>query len=171
MKKGITLILLVFSLLGFSQSFEISTLRIGDFKIFMDKTSADKIANKSLKKDADYDNPNKINYNGETVEVLLFERYINESQPEISSVYLLRTKSPKFKTKSAMGVGNTREELIQAYKNYSNFSMSSYKDPDNKETWKESYFMLNDNDAGTYLQFKLVDNIVVQVQVSLNEGC
>ena len=153
-----------------AQNFEISTLRIGDFKIFMDKPSADKIAGKSLDPKADYEAMNKVNHHGEMVEVLFMDRYESENKPNIISLYVLKTKSPKFKTKSGMGVGNTKDELLKAYKDYSNFRMSSYDDTENKNQ-KESYFTLSDYQAGTYLSFKMMNNKVVEVSVGIDEGC
>ncbi len=170
MKNITTLFLSLFSVFIFAQNFEISTLRIGDFKIFMDKPSADKIAGKSLDPKADYEVMNKVNYHGETVEVLFMNRYESESKPDVLSLYVLKTKSSKFKTKSGMGVGNTRDELLKAYKDYSNFQMISYDDPENKNQ-KESYFTLSDHKAGTYLSFKMLNNKVVEVSVGIDEGC
>ena len=170
MKKIILVFALAVSGIMAAQNFEISTLRIGDFKIFMPRTEAEKIAKKTLKETTDWEKPEKVNYFGETVEILTFSNYVGENQPSQIAVYTLKTKSKKFRTKSGIGVGNTRDDLINAYRNYPNFSVSQYKDPESLGK-VESYFSLDDFDAGTYLSFRMENNIIVEVTVSVNEGC
>ena len=71
-----------------------------------------------------------------------------------------------------MGVGNTKDELIEAYKNYPNFSVSQgWDDKGEKLSNTISYFNLSDNDASTELSFKLENNVVVEVSIYINEGC
>lgn len=153
-----------------AQNFEVSTLRIGDFKVFMPKADADKISKKSLQIFDQYEKSNKVNYNGESVDVTLMDNYVGENQPNQKQIYVIKTRSPKFKTKSGMGVGNTRDQLIDTYRNYANFSVNQYKDENNKGI-TQVFFSLNDNDAGTYLTFILENNIVVEISVGMNEGC
>ena len=64
-----------------------------------------------------------------------------------------------------MGVGNTRQELINAYSNYPNFNMQKSWDEENV-----SYFRLLDMDAFTELSFKIENDKVVEVMVYVNEG-
>jgi hypothetical protein len=71
-----------------------------------------------------------------------------------------------------MGVGNTKNELIEAYKNYPNFSVNQGWEDNSEKTSKTiSYFNLSDLDATTELSFKLENNIVTQVSIFINEGC
>ena len=71
-----------------------------------------------------------------------------------------------------MGVGNTKNELIEAYKNYPNFSVNQGWEDDGEKLSKTiSYFNLSDNDASTELSFKLENNVVVEVSIYINEGC
>ncbi len=82
------------------------------------------------------------------------------------------TKSAKFRTKSGIGVGSTKDELIVAYKNYPNFSVHQGWDDNGENRSKTiSYFNLSDSDAATQLSFKLENNIVTEVSVYINEGC
>ncbi len=170
MKKLSIFLFLVFCQLFFAQNFEISTLRIGDFKIFMPKTEADKIAKKGLQTFEDYEKTNKVSLNGENVDVTLMDQWIDDNKPMQKQIYALKTKSSKFKTKSGMGVGNTRDQLIETYRNYTNFEVHQYKD-ENSKTDIKSFFTLKDYDAGTYLTFVMENNIVVEIMVGMNEGC
>ena len=68
-----------------------------------------------------------------------------------------------------MGVGSTKDELLNAYKNYPNYSVNqSWEENESKTT---SFFRLTDIDARTELSFKLVNNTVVEVTIYVNEGC
>ena len=136
----------------------------------MSKTDAEKISKKPLQTFDQYEKSNKVNYNGESVNVIMMDQYIGENQPTQRQIYVIKTRSPKFKTKSGMGVGNTRDQLIDTYRNYPNFSVNQYKDENNKAT-QQVFFSLNDDDAGTYLTFILENNIVVEISVGMNEGC
>lgn len=170
MKKFSLLLLLGFCQFFLAQNFEISTLRIGAFKVFMSKTEADKIAKKDLQIFEDYQKTNKVNLYGENVDVILMDQWIGENKPMAKQIYVIKTKSSKFKTKSGMGVGNTRDQLIDTYRNYPNFEMHQYKDENGKMD-KQSFFSLTDFDAGTYLTFTLENNVVVEIAVGMNEGC
>ena len=87
-------------------------------------------------------------------------------------IYSLSTKSKKFRTKSGMGVGSTKDQLIDAYRNYPNFSVSQmWDEKTEKQSSAMSSFVLTDNDAGTYLSFTLTNNIVTEVSIYMNEGC
>ena len=98
------------------------------------------------------------------------DQWVDDKKPMQKQVYGIKTKSPKFKTKSGMGVGNTRDQLIDTYRNYANFEVHQYKD-ENGKTDKQSFFTLSDYDAGTYLTFVMENNIVVEISVGMNEGC
>lgn len=169
MKKLPLLLLISVSSFLSAQNYELSTLRIGEYKIFMKKDVAEKLANKKFQKFDEYENKNSVNYFGEKIEVVGYSTYLSEAEPNVETVQYLGTKSKKFRTKSGMGVGNTRDELLNAYKNYPNFSVSqSWDESDAKTT---SYFRLSDYDARTELSFKLVNNVVVEVTIFVNEGC
>jgi len=83
----------------------------------------------------------------------------------------LSTTSKKFKTKSGIGVGSTKDKVINACKNYLSYSV--YPGWDNKGNQQKNvcYFMLNDLDAATVLTFKIVNNIVIELCVSMNDSC
>lgn len=169
MKNFSTLFLLLFSAVISAQNYELSTLRIGEYKIFMKKEAAEKLANKTFQNFDDYDKKNSVNYFGEKIELLGYSTYLSDAEPNVITVQHLATKSKKFRTKSGMGVGSTKDELLNAYKNYPNYSVS--------QAWEENevkntcYFRLTDIDARTELSFKIVNNVVVEVTIFVNEGC
>ncbi|GEJ45502.1 MULTISPECIES: hypothetical protein [unclassified Chryseobacterium] len=171
MKKMISIFIfaLTFGFMNAQENFEVSTLRIGPFKVFMPKAEAEKIAGIKLV-NSNGEKKNMVKYQGETIQIDLFDNYINEANPSVPSITYMTTTSKKFKTKSGIGVGNTREDLINAYKNYPNFSVRP--DWENDKPVKDSgYFNIEDSQAGTLLSFKFVNNIVTEISVYLNEGC
>ncbi|AZA79451.1 hypothetical protein EG347_19065 [Chryseobacterium sp. G0186] len=172
MKKIISLFLLVltFGSMAAQENFELSTLRIGPFKIFMEKSEAEKIAGAKLKI-SDGEQKNVVKYNGETINIEVFQGYGGEAKPDAVTIAGMTTTSKKFKTKSGMGVGSTRDELINAYKNYPTFSVRPDMDNNGKRIKDAGYFNIEDYDAGTQLTFKFVNNIVTEITVYINEGC
>lgn len=172
MKKIISFFafLLTFSFMNAQDNFDLSTLRIGPFKVFMPKAEAEKIAGTKLVNTGG-EKKNMVKYNGETIQIDLFDNYINESNPSVPSITYMATTSKKFKTKSGIGVGSTRDDLINAYRNYPNFSVRPDWDKSDKPVKDSGYFNIEDSQAGTLLSFKFVNNIVIEISVYLNEGC
>ncbi|MDQ1858538.1 MULTISPECIES: hypothetical protein [unclassified Chryseobacterium] len=172
MKKIIAIFtfLLTFTFTNAQENFEVSTLRIGPFKVFMPKVEAEKIAGVKLI-NANGEKKNIVKYNGESIQIDLFDNYINEANPSVPSITYMTTTSKKFKTKSGIGVGSTRDDLINAYRSYTNFSVRPDWDSNGKPIKDTGYFNLEDSQAGTLLSFKFVNNIVTEISVYLNEGC
>lgn len=178
MKKLLILCLLSFGMtFSFAQdNFDLSTLRIGPFTVFMKDKAVEKFTNTKL---VSYDGPNeynkknKVNYNGEIIEIIIMEIWDDEGKKENGyQIYSLSTKSKKFRTKSGMGVGSTKDELIEAYRNYPNFSINQmWDEKTEKLSTSKSSFVLTDNDAGTYLSFTMINNVVTEVNVHMSEGC
>ncbi|MDR2235448.1 MAG: hypothetical protein LBE92_04950 [Chryseobacterium sp.] len=172
MKKMITLFIFVltFGMMNAQENFEVSTLRIGPFKIFMEKSEAEKIAGTSIKISTG-DVKNTIKYNGESINIDVFQGYGGEARPNAVTITGITTTSKKFKTKSGIGVGSTRDELINTYRNYPTFSIRPEVDDNGKRIKDAGYFNLEDYDAGTELTFKFVNNVVTEISVYVNEGC
>lgn len=165
------LFVLVVGFMNAQENFEVSTLRIGPYKIFMEKTEAEKISGTNLKI-MDGQQKNIVKYNGEAITIDLSETYFSEAKPRIPNIVGLTTTGKKFKTKSGIGVGNTRDDLINAYRNYPSFSVHPAWDDSGEKRLKDSgYFTLDDEAAGTQLIFKLVNNIITEITVYINEGC
>ncbi|PKF73680.1 hypothetical protein [Chryseobacterium sp. PMSZPI] len=172
MKKIISIFIFVlaFSLMNAQENFEISTLRIGPYKIFMEKSEVEKISGTVLQI-SDGEKKNGVKYNGEIINIEVFQGYGGEAKPNAITVTGMTTTSKKFRTKSGMGVGSSRDELINAYKNYPAFSVRPESDDNGKRIKDAGYFNIEDYDAGTQLTFKFVNNIVTEITVYINEGC
>lgn len=172
--KKITLVftLFFFGVISAQENYELTTLRIGAYKIFMKADDAEKLAQKKLQVFEEWGKTNTVSLNGEKVELQINQSFSNDKEPSLLTIYSLSTKSPKFRTKSGMGVGSTRDKLINSYKNYPNFSVTqSWDDKGENRSKTVSYFNLSDSDANTELSFKLENNIVTEVSVYINEGC
>jgi hypothetical protein len=174
MKHIFSLIFLItFSGIVYSQNYDLSTLRIGEYKLHMTHTEAEKLANKKLlipSEQNEYNGTTIVNYYGELVEIDIIN-HGNEEENEPNKVYAISTKSPKFRTKSGMGVGSTRDEILETFKNYSSYELYPEYDDNGKVIKGSGYFRLIDIDAETALVFSFVNNKVVSVQVILNMGC
>ncbi|MGE8433012.1 MULTISPECIES: hypothetical protein [Chryseobacterium] len=172
MKKIISffVFVLAFGFMNAQENFEVSTLRIGPYKVFMPKAEAEKIAGMKLK-NSDGEKKTIVKYTGETIQLDIYDNYINEANPSVPSITYITTSSKKFKTKSGIGVGSTKDDLINAYRNYPNFSVNEDWDDNGKPVKNAGYFNLEDRQAGTQLSFKFVNNIVTEISVYLNEGC
>ena len=173
MKKIIQILfgLLAFSFLSAQENFEVSTLRIGPYKVFMKNGEVEKLSGAKLKL-TNGEFKNSVKYNGETLMLSTTQDYDSEGKETSGySIYGISTTSKKFKTKSGIGVGSTKDDIINAYKNYPSYEVSPGWDDQGKQIKNQSYFMLNDGDAATILSFKMTDNIVTEILVSLNEGC
>lgn len=156
---------------------EISTMRIGPFKIHMTSGEAEILAGKKMAvptEKNEYNGTTMVKYNNELIEVNLSDWYgdgTDNSKPKYE-IHSLSTQSPKFRTKSGMGIGSTREQLIDTYRNFSSFEVYPGWTDEGKPSKTESYFVLNDVEAQTQISFKMRNNIVVEVTVSIiYEGC
>lgn len=169
--KTFALLLFLSSIYSFAQTnFDISTLRIGPFTLNMNAEAADKIAGKKLFVDERNYAPNHINYYGEIVSVTLYETYQSENEERKRHIANIATSSRKFRTKSGLGVGSTKDQLIDAYRGFSSFSVYPGWNDDGTANKSESFFTLTDNDANTVLSFRMKDSTVVEVSVYNDEG-
>ena len=172
-KKIITFLLSLITITAINaQSAELSTLRIGAFKYQMTLREANSLSEKPLKTiKSDYGERKVATYKGDDI-ILEFNNYDENTVPGDIKLYSLSTKSSKFRTKSGLGVGSTKEELFTAYKNYPSFSVGrGWEKETGKPSATESYFTLDDFEAGTKLHFILKNNIVVEIEIYLDEGC
>lgn len=176
MKAIGTLVLVFLALITWAQTpnnFDVSTLRIGPFKINMSEKDAIELARKPLLRPLEensYNGTTTVKYNNELIKVTLGNDYSNNETSYI--VQGLSTTSSKFRTKSGIGIGSTKEELLNTYKNLSHFEMRPGYDDEGKRKTSEAYFSVYDDDAATVLTFKIVDNEVVELSVlPAYEGC
>lgn len=174
MKKfTITTILFFMAMMTISaQNGELTTLRIGGFKYQMSLKEVKEISEKPLYNvKNEYDADSKMaTYKGQKILLEGINMYEGAIESDLK-VYSLSTKSPLFKTKSGLGVGSTKEQLFQTYKDYPNFSVGQRWDmKTEKISTSETYFSLEDTTTGTTLQFILKDNIVTEVMVYMEEN-
>lgn len=171
MKKIIQLYLFVLACSFISaQDFEVSTLRMGPYKISMEQADVEKTSGTKMKV-IDGTAKNAIKYGGEILSIDFYSTYMIDTKKDIVSVLGISTTSKKFKTKSGIGVGSTRDDLINAFRNHSSFSVSPSWDEDGKRSPQDTgYFVLNDETAGTNLSFKFVNNVVTEISVSVSAG-
>lgn len=156
------------------QNFDMTTLRLGGFTINMSNKAAEKITKSKINVvDSDSYQPTKMNYLGENIEIVFARSTNDEGQYDGNfKIFSLATKSKKFRTKSGMGVGSTKDELLEAYKNYANFCVNqSWDEKTQKPSTMNSTFALSDTEANTILSFILQNNVVVEVNIYMNEGC
>ena len=173
----ITLIAFCFSTHSWAQQNNdmlITTQRIGPYKINMSHTNAEKIATKKIKipsEQNEYDGTTLVNYNNETIELNVGQVYEADDKYTYE-IYSIAIQSPNFQTLSGIKIGSTRDQLIDAYKDFSNFSMHPQYNDEGKPSKTDSYFSINDYKNETTISFILKNNKVVKITVSvLEEGC
>lgn len=176
LKKLTFFCLLFFGMIFLSaQNFELSTLRMGDFTINMKDKTVEKIAKTKLPafNGDNYFRSMKAEYFGQPLEINVLQGVTENGEYALeSTIYSLNTKSKKFRTKSGMGVGSTKAQLLEAYRNFPNLKVAQvYEDQTDSFSKINCNFILQDFEAGTALNFTLKNNIVVEVTVYVNEGC
>lgn len=170
MKKLIFLFtMFLFSMFSAQENFEINTLGIGPFKIFMKAIEAEKISNKYLAVFEEFDKKNSVSLMGENIEIQVQNINLNEKETNVKCIMSISTKSKKFKTKEGLGVGNTKEQLLERYKDYPNFSYNQAWDFNtNKYSTTISEFNIIDIENGTNLSFIIQNNTIIEVKVSFH---
>ena len=177
MKKLFSLLLVLGALKGYAQepNWNLSTLRIGPFKVHMKEAEAIELARKPLKvpsESNEYNGSTVVKYNNELLEVSLAQGYVDEQNQDGVFVSEISTKSTRFKTKSGIGIGSTREELWAAYKDFSRIEIFKPYDENGKRIESDRNFTIYDDEAGTMLTFVLRNNKVAEIKVAIAyEGC
>lgn len=171
---------LLFSLLVFlfmlpaaraQDSVNLSSIRIGPYKIGMSKAEAERTAGVKLRLGTEanqYNDTNVVMYGGQRVYIAL-ATYGDQSAQD-NRIVRLWTRSPKFRTKSGLGVGSTRRQLLDAYGSYPSFSVYPEYEENGKPSKDKSHFQLSDTDAGTYIDFYLINGTVWEVRIYIDEG-
>lgn len=156
-------------------NWDISNLRIGEFKLMMKESDAVALARKPLQVPSEsnrYQGTTIVKYNNELINVTLGEHYTDVQNGNSMSITELSTKSAKFKTRSGIGVGSSREELWNTYKDLSRIEIFKPYDADGERIETDRNFSIFDEDAGTMLTFVLRNNKVIEIRVSIAyEGC
>lgn len=178
--KNIILLLIficgiIFPTLAQENKWSISTTRFGNLTILMKKSEAQSLVNKELNTPSesnDYNGTTTVTYQGETIEITLGEYYENDNQQPTMVIHSVATQSPLFHILSGIKIGSTKEELINSYKNYNNFTMFPKWSPQGTIIKNESIFSIQDINNQTILSFTLKNNIVTKIELSIYyEGC
>lgn len=156
-----------------AQDLSVSTLKMGPYSLKMKVEDAEKIAERKLivpSKENEYSSETVLFLNGERIKITTTQDYYNPGNEKGFAIAMLSTTSKKFKTKSNIGVGSTKDELIRTYKDYLSYSVYPEWDESGHPSKTISYFNLEDMEAGSTLVFKLVNNVVVEITISYYEG-
>lgn len=81
MKKLLTTSLVFSCSLFYAQNFDLSTLRIGEFKVYQDKKQAEEVAKKKLILDNGADSYNMVDYYGEKIALYCSTNYFENEYP------------------------------------------------------------------------------------------
>ncbi|WP_313376556.1 hypothetical protein [Chishuiella sp.] len=171
MKKLLLITTLFISFYGIAQ---VSTTRINDIKLGMKFSELEKLTGQKFKlKLNEYGYPEedlKIVFNGITYTIMLST---NGEQGVSNGLYVYRIKSSDstLKTLSGAKIGSSLDELISKYKNYNISIFDGYDEKTDKRTKALRYFNVEDYDAGSLLQFNIVNGRVISFEVTYNEGC
>jgi hypothetical protein len=153
----------------------ISTMRIGMFKLKSTVVEIEKMLGQKLKIKHGVDNyldTAKVTFDNADYILSFAKKYFeNVKAPEVWELFAVSSANTKLKTKSGIGISNTKAEILTAY---DKLSISIYNDWDyaSKGNTKDKIqnIVLSDYDAGTQLTFKTENRIVKSVEVSLYEG-
>ncbi|MCL1943193.1 MAG: hypothetical protein FWF54_06570 [Candidatus Azobacteroides sp.] len=160
------LILLLFCASGQAQqsgSDYISTMRIGPFKLGAKKAEIETIINKPII--LNDDSEVKITYKG-SVYTLSFQ--VGEEEDLVLSS--IKSSDTPLKTKSGVGIGSNKMQILGIYDKYS-INIQNWYDDSNSGVPKDKVqgIALKDDDAGTYILFKTTDRIVTEITVCYND--
>ncbi len=152
----------------------ISTMRMGPFKLNMYKADVEKITGTQLiaTDHDDYLDTVNVAYSNSNY-TLVFNREYNENEkaPVKMKLYSIISSNTALKTKSGIGLGSTKAQILAAY---DKFDINIYNDYQYKEKKnakdKIQYITLQDFDAGTQIMFTTENRVVTQMIVSIYEG-
>ncbi len=153
----------------------ISTMRMGIFKLKTTVAEIEKLIGQKLKINHAVDNyldTAKVNFEKVDYMLTFVKRYKeNSNEPEIWELYAVSSSNTKLKTKSGIGINNTKAEILVAYDKYSLniYNDWYYKEKGNAKD-KIQHITLSDFDAGTQLVFKTDNRMVKSIEVTLYEG-
>jgi hypothetical protein len=153
----------------------ISTMRMGIFKLKSTTTEIEKAMGQKIKvkhKEGYYFDTAKIMYNQAHYILSFIKRYNeNATIPEIWELYAVSSANTTLKTKSGIGINNTKAEILSTYDKNDIIIANDweYKEKGNTKD-KIQFITLNDYEAGTTLIFKTEDRLVKFMEVRLYEG-
>ena len=159
---------------GIALQAQVSTTRINDIKLGMKLTELEKLTGQKFKlKLNEYGYPDgdlTIVSKGITYKVSLMNDEESTAAQNFK-VYTVKSSDSSLKTLSGIKIGSSLDELLSKYKNLNISVYDGYEDESGNRTKAFRYFNVEDYDAGTMLQFKLVNGKVSSFNVMYNEGC
>jgi hypothetical protein len=120
----------------------------------------------------DYLDTVKVTYNNSNY-TLVFNREYNENEkaPIKMKLYSIISTNTTLKTKSGIGLGSTKAQILAAY---DKFDIDIYNDYQYKEKKnakdKIQYINLQDFEAGSQIMFTTENRVVTEIIVSIYEG-
>jgi hypothetical protein len=153
----------------------ISTMRIGIFKLKSTTAELEKALGQKIKvkhKQDNYMDTAKIMYNQANYILSFIKRYNeNASAPEVWELFAVSSTNTALKTKSGMGINNTKAELLSTYdKNDITINNDwGYKEKGNVKD-KIQFITINDYESGTQLVFNTEDRVTKSIEVRVYEG-
>lgn len=176
MKKQLTLTILFLSFFAVSfaqDANQISTMRFGPFKLGSKIVEVEGILKSKVQVKKRGDNwADTINakYNGADYR-LVFTNETDEKNQTTWKLYSISSKNTSLKTKSGIGIGSTKPQILLAYDKF-NLTVTNdweYKEKNNVKD-KIQFIQLADYEAETMIYFTTVDRNVTEIEVSYNIG-
>ena len=162
-------------LVGIGLQAQISTTRINDIKLGMKLSELEKVIGQKVKmklnEDGYPEDPVTVVSKGVTYKISLSSTGEEGANASKLSVYMIKSSDSSLKTLSGIKVGSTLDDLISKYKNLNISIFDGYDEKTDKRTKAFRYFNVEDYDAGSILQFNLVNDKVVSFDLMYNEGC
>lgn len=155
-------------------NFKIDGIKMGNFSLNMSQAEAEKIAEKKLTvptEDNNWESETRVNNDGEAIYISMLEDFYEETKTPKYRVYVLKTKSAKFKTNENIGIGSTRDDLIDTYRNAAGFSLMPDFDEEGNHLPNASIFTVDDHKKSVQYTFFLKNNKVVEISISPIEPC
>lgn len=176
MKRLITLLVLLFSLVASSQT--VSMMGISDIKVGMKQADLEKVAGIKVKlkhlakKENDtYRDTVNFTYKDVAYMVTVERSYSEENKSEIA-VAEVRSSGTKIKTKSGVGIGDDKYKIISIYEGYTIHIMPEFEDDTyTKRSKTRSTIWLYGDESNNVIIFYLENNKVTAISVTYNEGC
>lgn len=101
-----------------------------------------------------------------------FVKYDIEEKGSVFQIYSIYTKSNKIKTISGVGIGDTLNDLLEAYKENYNISIYfMYDEKTEKFNKQERVFILTGSEESTQIYFHMKNNKIYAIEIGMDEGC
>ena len=151
----------------------ISTMRMGPFKLNTTKADIEKAIGQKLQGgNTAYYDTTAVNYGGINYTLVFNQEYSEDpKKPAPWKLYSVASGNTAYKTKSLIGIGSTKAEILQAYDKYEMtiYNDYAYKEKGNAKD-KIQFINLLDGDAGTQITFTTENRIVKKIAVTFIEG-